>query len=323
MSIIENNQPDDQVQQEADAKALADNILDHFELPESLAKKIDEADRKNPDEVVEEKEEASDGADEKAEEAGDEVPEETKEEEAEEEELIPKSKFQKRLDEMTREKRMLEARLQRLEQQGQQQQPQKDEDTLRLEKMSESELQSLKKQTRLAQLKNASDDAMVNKLFELEDKIDGVMKQAPQRFMQSQVQQFNEAVAMSASEIPDFQKSQKDVFQLAKRIYETAPELHSSVQGQARAWNLAVQHYKLMQEANMGKTKVAELTREKNTLKKRVSIEGVSRKAASEPDSDAKLFRKAKHGELNDKMEFIRKKLGTDAIVDSFMDGRG
>ena len=319
MPVIHNNEPSNEAEINAEAKALADNILDNFELPESLAKKVNEAvekEEKGVEEVEEEKEEPV------TEEAKEETPEATEEKaEEEEEQLIPKSTFQKRLDEMTREKRLLELRLKQAEEKATMAQP-KDEDTVKLEKMSESELQSLKKQVRLSQLKNASDDSMVNKLFELEDKIDSVMRTAPQRFAQSQIQQFNEAVTVSSSEIQDFEKHQKDIFSLASNIYKTTPELQSSVSGQARAWNLAVEHYKLMREASVGKTKVAELDRKVNTLKKKVSLDGVSRKAVTEPDSDAKLFKKAKNGELNDTMEFIRKRLGTDAIVDGFMEAR-
>lgn len=314
MPVTQNNEQPNSEEMLASEKAIADNILDNFELPESLAKKIDEAKVKEDREISGEKEEPVE--DEATEE---EQPEPEAKEEAEEteEDKIPKSTFQKRLDEMTREKRLLEARLRKLEEQTPQS---RDEDIVKLEKMTESELQSLKKQTRLAQLKNASDETMVTKLMELEDKIEGVMRTAPQRFSQNQISKFNEAVSMSATEIPNFEKAQKDVFQLAKRIYDTAPELHGSVNGQARAWNLAVEHYKLLQEANIGKTKVEELTREKNTLKKKVSVDGGGRKAVNETADIDKLFKKAKNGEAKDKLEFVRKSLNTDAIVEKFLE---
>lgn len=319
-TIIQNNQTGNEAEQQAQEKALAENILSNFELPESLTQKIDETVKKEEEDVAKEPVEVKEP--EVAEEKEEEKSESEPEAEKEDEELIPKSTFQKRLDEMTREKRALELRLKRLEEQQTQRQPTKDEDIVKLEQMSESELVSLKKQTRIAQLKNASDDAMVTKLMELEDKIDSVRMTAPQRLAQNQVQKFNEAVAISAPEIQNFDKAQKDIFQLAKQIYDTTPELHTTVSGQASAWNLAVSHYKLMQEAHVGKTKVAELDRQVNTLKKKVSIDGVSKKAVDEPDSDAKLFKRAKNGEMKDKLEFFRKRLGTDAQVDSFMDAR-
>jgi hypothetical protein len=313
MPVIESNEQPNQDEMAAAEKTLADNILDHFELPESLAKKIDEAKAEEDKEVVEEKEEAPEA---EKEEAQPEEPEESKDDE--DEELIPKSKFQKRLDEMTREKRMLEMRLQKLETQQLNQQP-VDEDTQKLQKMSVQELQNLREQTRLAQFKNSSDDEMLNKLFALERKIDGEIQTAPQRFAANQIQQFNEAVKMSASEIPDFNKAQKDIFQLAKGIYSSTPELHQSVSGQARAWSLATEHYKLIRDSNVGKTKVEELTREKNTLKKKVSVDGASRKAIDNgPDLD-KVFKRAKNGENRDKLDFVRKALNTDATVDGFL----
>jgi hypothetical protein len=321
-TVIQNNETGSEAEQQAQEQALADNILNNFELPESLTAKIDETVKKeeagDAEEVVEEEKPETEATEDKEEKP--EVAEEKGEEE--DEELIPKSKFQKRLDEMTREKRMLEARLKRLEEVQNTNQPAKDEDISKLERMSEKELLDLKRQTRLAQIKNGSDDAMVSKLFELEDKIDSVMRTAPQRFAQNQIQQFNEAVQMSAPEIPNFDKAQKDIFQLAKRIYDTAPELQSQVSGQARAWNLATEHYKLMQESNAGKTKAAELGRQVNTLKKKVSLDSVSRKASNEPDSETKLFKRAKNGTLGDKMEFFRKRLGTDEQVESFVQAR-
>jgi hypothetical protein len=321
-TVIQNNETGSEAEQQAQEQALAENILNNFELPESLTAKIDETVKKeevgDAEDVVEEEKPETEATEEKEEKP--EVAEEKGEEE--DEELIPKSKFQKRLDEMTREKRMLEARLKRLEEVQNTNQPAKDEDISKLERMSEKELLDLKRQTRLAQIKNGSDDAMVSKLFELEDKIDSVMRTAPQRFAQNQIQQFNEAVQMSAPEIPNFDKAQKDIFQLAKRIYDTAPELQSQVSGQARAWNLATEHYKLMQESNAGKTKAAELGRQVNTLKKKVSLDSVSRKASNEPDSETKLFKRAKNGTLGDKMEFFRKRLGTDEQVESFVQAR-
>lgn len=318
--MIHNNEQPDQESIDAAEKSVSENILNSFDLPTSIQTAVDskiKEEEEKPevaeDEEVEEKEEAD-------------IPksldskEEVEEPKAEEdEELIPKSKFQKRFDEMTREKRLLEMRLKALEEKAVQAQPQ-DEDLVKLEKMGETELQNLKRQTRLAQLKNASDDNMVSKLMELEDKIDSTLRSVPQRFAHNQVQQFNEAVAMTSHEIPEFNKVSKDVFNLAKQIYDTAPELHQTVSGQARAWNLAVQHFKIMQEANVGKSKVAELDRQVNTLKRKVSVDGVSRKASQEPDSSVKLFKKAKNGELRDKLNFFKTTLNTDAQVDGFLE---
>lgn len=318
--------PGDGASQEAEAKAIADTILNNFELPESLVNKVNEAEKKEKEPVVEESDEEHEevpdvAAESETEETAESEESEEVEEEADEE-LIPKSKMQKRLDEMTREKRLLEARLRKLEDASSSQQKPVDDETSKLEKMSEQELAALKKQVRVSQIKSQNDDAMLGKLMELEDKIDGVMRTAPQRFAQAQISKFSEAVQMSAPEIDGFEKVQKDIFGLAKRIYDTAPELHGNVNGQARAWNLAVEHFNLLRESNIGKTKINELNREKNSLKKKVSIGGVSKKASTEPDSTSKLFKKAKVGDARDKLDFIRNATGVDAVVDSFMANR-
>lgn len=316
------NNPDNQANQDAEAKAVADKILENFELPESLATKIDEAE-KNRDKPVVEQDETEEEIPDVAAESETEESAESEQEEKEDEELIPKSTFQKRLDEMTREKRLLEARLRKLEESNANPPQSRDEDLAKLEKMSESELVSLKKQVRLSQIKSANDDATLGKLMDLEDKIEGVMRTAPQRFQSNQIANFNEAVQASASEVQGFEKVQKDIFGLAKRIYDTAPELHASVNGQARAWNLAVEHFKLLQDTNIGKTKINELSRENNTMKRKISMPSVGKKASSEAPSSEKLFKKAKFGDTKDKVDFIRNIAGTDAIVDSFMANRG
>lgn len=316
MTVNQINDPQGGVNQVADEKAFADKLLQTFDLPTSLQHAIEESEKEGEKEQEPAKE--VERVDEAEVEQEEQAQEEKKTEDGEED-LIPKSTFQKRLDEMTREKRQLEARLRRLEEERESSSNVKDGDTVKLEGMSESELQSLKRQTRLAQIQNSSDANMVNKLLELEDKIDSVMRTAPQRLNERQIQRFNEAVVASASEIQNFEKARADVFGLAKRIYDNTPELHRVESGQARAWNLAVEHYKIMQEARVGKTKAEELGRQVNTLKKKVSLDGERRKVSKEPDDDEKLFSRAKNGEYRDKLEFIRRTMKTDETVDGFL----
>lgn len=309
--------PEHDASQASDEKAFADKLVEQFDLPASLTKAIEEAEVPKEVEEPEVEEEA------KPEVAEEEATEEKVEPEAEEdEELIPKSKFQKRLDEITREKRLLEVRLRALEEKATQAPQTVDEDTAKLQKMSESELQTLKRQVRVSQAKSAGDEAMLNKLLDLEEKIDNVARTAPQRFEQNQVSKFNEAVQMTAPEIPNFDKAQKDIFALAKNIYDNAPELHRAEMGQARAWNLAVEHYKVLSKAQAGKANVADAERRMNTLKKKVSVDGAVRKVAASKDDGNKLYEKAKNGTFHDKLSFVRKALDTDAEIDGFMKGR-
>jgi hypothetical protein len=319
MSVVNiEKQPDHDSNQAEAEKSFGEKLVSQIDLPASLTEAIDRAE---VDEKVQkqnkESEEVEDVQEEEVEDE-EEVKEESEAEE-EDEELIPKSKFQKRLDEMTREKKILEIRLKNLEERSSQHAQNSDEDTSKLEKMSEQELASLKRQVRLNQIKAANDESMLNKLLDLEEKIDAVRSTGPQRFTQNQVSKFNEAVSMTSSEIPNFDKAQKDIFNLAKNIYDSAPELHITVTGQARAWNLAVEHYKVLSQVNAGKSKSEDAERRMNTLKKKVSIESVSKKASSEPDTNEKLFKRAKNGNFNDKLSFIRKKFNTDGDIESFL----
>lgn len=322
---VGNNPEHDQI---ADEKSFADNLLNQISLPESIKAAVDEAEKnEKAAEEVKEPEETQEQEEPQKEESPDELEKETEEAESEsseeEEELIPRSKVQKRLDEMTREKKLLEMRLKKLED-GQVTGPQrKDEDTERLEKMSENELLNLKRQVRLSQIQNQADPTMVNKLFDLEDKIETVMRTAPHRFSENQNNNLVSAIEMSRAEIPEFDKVQKEVFALADTVYRTAPELQGSIHGKARAWDLAVQHYKTLQSVKADKVKLNEMDRQVNTLKRKVSVGGGSKKSgAQETDDTAKLFKRAKNGELGDKLEFIRKRMGTDATIDRFMSGK-
>jgi hypothetical protein len=319
MPVIETpKQPGQDEEQAAAEKNFGDKLVSQFDLPASLTSAIEDAEKeaaKPKEEEVPEVEEAQPEA--KEEEV--EVAEEKAPEAEEDEELIPKSKVQKRLDEITREKKLLEVRLRALEEKSSQAPQTQDEDLAKLEKMSDAELASLKRQVRVSQIQQSADSNMVNKLLDLEEKIDSVRATSPQRFEKNQNLQFQQAMAMTASEVPNFEKSQKDIFAIADNLYRATPELHGSVSGKARAWTLAVEHYKVLSQSMAGKSKVEDSERRMNTLKKKISVETVAKKAATEPDDESKLFKRAKNGTYNDKLAFIRAKFNTDADMDSFL----
>jgi hypothetical protein len=301
-------------------KEFAEKLVEKFDLPASLTATIDaaekEAAKKPKEEEVPEAEETEEA---KPEEVEEKEAEEVKPEAEEDEELIPKSKFQKRLDEMTREKRVLEVRLKALEEKSSQDVKPYDEDLAKLEKMNDAELQSLQRQVRLSQIKSANDEVTLNKLLDLEEKITAVRTTSPQRFEKTQISKFNEAVSMSSTEVPNFDKAQKDIFAIAKNLYDATPELHKSVNGQARAWTLAVEHYKVLSQSQAGKSKAEEAERSMNSLKKKVSSVTGVKKSSSTDTIDAKLFKNAKGGTYNDKLAFIKNRFKTDETMDDFL----
>lgn len=314
--------------QEKDEKSFASRLADSMDLPSTLAGEVDahikEANAE-PKEVEEEDLEQDD-----PEVPADEIEEaEAGEEESEEsddtddgEDLIPKSKVQKRFDELTAQMKRLQAELEKSR--SEKPAPPKDSDEAQLEKMSEAELKTLKRQVRVEQIKNNSDEAKVAQLMDLEEKIDSTIRTAPQRFASSQVENFNRAVQETADSFEGFDKVKAEIFNHAKAIYDSAPELHGSVRGQERAWRFAVDHFKALNKVSEGKSTKSELERQVNTLKKKISVDTTSKKGVQQADSDATLKRKAIHGTDADKAKFLRTRINTKSLVsDDVLEGLG
>lgn len=291
---------------------FAKKLVESFDLPSNLSNAIDEKieeEKRGPKKETEEEEpeeEVEDSAEEEQPEA------EESEEIEEEEDLIPKSKVQKRIDELTREKKELSQRLRKLEQAAEEKQTKPDDDTARLEAMSDDQLKTLKRQVKLEQMTavQAQDRAKLTELMELEDKIDSVSANAPKRFNDAQIRHFNTAVndTASDSDIRDFKTAGPEIFKKAQEIYAKSSSLKKSVYGQAEAWNLAVEQYKEVSKLSEGKSKSVETERKFNSLKKKVSIDSGSQKAAEQnAESDRKVYQKAKNGTEDDKLNFFKK----------------
>lgn len=309
--------------QEQDEQVFASKLADSMDLPSTLAGEVDahikEA-RAEPKEVEDESEESDDP----------EVPvdeieaaeAEGESDESEEEENIPKSKVQKRFDELTAQLKRLQSELDKSR--SEKPSAPKDSDEAQLEKMSEAELKTLKRQVRVEQIKNSSDESKVAQLMDLEEKIENTIRTAPERFQRSQVENFNIAVAETAESIPSFDKVKGEIFKHAKAIYDSAPELHNSVRGQERAWRFAVDHYQALQKLSEGKSTKSELERQVNTLKKKISVDTSTKKGTQQQDSDASLKRKAIYGTDADKARFLKTRINTQNLVsDDVLDGLG
>lgn len=318
----------EQALQEKGEKEFASKLAQSMDLPSTLTDAVDDHAKapvevkqteevEEQEEVVEEEgDETEDLTQEDAEEVADEIDAESDElpKLDDEEDLIPKSKVQKRIDELTNQIKRLKADQAKREEEVEQKKA-SDSELEQLEQMSHQELNNLKRQVRVEQIKAGTDETKLNRLLDLEDKIDRTIQSAPQRFVKNQTTRFNRAVEQSASEIEGFDKVKADIFNYAKTIYQSAPELQGSVEGQARAWQLASEHYKALRKASEGKSDTNELKRQVNTLKKKISIDSSSKKAVAQPDSLAKLKRKAVHGTDADKAAFIKKRMNTDALV--------
>lgn len=292
---------------------FAKKLVESFDLPSNLANEIDEKieDEKRGPKKKEQEEESEEVTEDSNESEDVEETEESIEDS--EEDLIPKSKVQQRIDELAREKNLLKSELKRLREEMESKSSGKeDSDLQKLEAMDENQLKALKRQVKAEQMTavQSQDRAKLNELMDLEDKIDSVSSDAPKRFATSQIRHFNSAVNETASdsEIPNFKEASPKIFKKAQEIYAKSSSLKNSVQGQAEAWSLAVEHYKEVSKLSEGKSKNVETERKFNTLKKKVSVDsGVQQKGAEQAETDRKVYQKAKHGTEDDKLSFFKK----------------
>lgn len=301
--------------QESMENDFASKLVGSMDLPATLSDAIEEEhklDKKgNRNEEEDEEDEKEEVLDEESESEDKTKDEDT---EDEEEDLVPRSKVQKRIDELTRQKVELERRLQKLEESGEKAKT-RDSETEKLEQMSDDELKTLKRQVRIAQVKNSSDEAKLAELVDLEEKVDSALRNGPQRFQQTQLAKFQEAVQESASEFENFDKVSKKIFESAKEIFSDSPELQKSPTGQARAWKMAVKQYSQLESLTAGKSKAEKLEREVNNLKKKVTMDSGSQKGKVEDNSMEKSFKKAKYGDHEDKVDFFKRRLNIDGMI--------
>lgn len=233
-----------------------------------------------------------------------EVEENTQEEETEEieEELIPKSKVQARIDKLVNENKLLR--------ESQKVVTQKTDDvSSELENMSDTELKSLKRQVRSAQLKSGSDEVALNKLLDLEEKIDSTIQSAPSKFANKQLAAYNQAAEEIANDdsFGDMTTASSKILEIAKEIYSSEPELQRTIQGQAIALKLAAKHFKAVNNLNKSSSENKVLKSQVNTLKKRTSLDSKVMKGSLEKGQLESLRTQAlKGGTSRDKINFIQ-----------------
>lgn len=321
MPVQENKQTNEEIQQERKtldekSKSVTDAIFD------SLGLAVEEPKKEEPKEVEKQEtqpEEVAEEVVEEQEETQEEVQEEVKAEEPEEEEkLVPQSKVQKRIDDVTREKKIAELKLQKLERENEelkkaQVKPQ-DADLEKLQTMTPEQLKAVKREVRIAQIEAKDDKTRLNQLLELEEKIDSVVINAPKNFEQSQLNEFKRAV-IESSQDPDInlEKEGNAIREIASSIYSRSKALQGSVSGQAEAWQLAVDHFKSLGKTSNGKTQ--ELERKVNNLKKKTGLETTVRKVTETKENLSDLKKKALRGDSIDKETYISKKLNLDEII--------
>jgi hypothetical protein len=339
-------------EREADAKSQAEkeaevgkSLLDDLDLTAEVEANVARGNRelvteKADEEKNEETEEAEEKAEETAEETADGADNETEETESEadskedaddsdagdekdDEELIPKSKVNKRFAQLTAELKAEKAKNAEL---SAKMTEASDPDTAKLNAMSQEQLKATRKAVAIAIVKE-HDDAKLEKLLELQDKVETALSSAPTRFESSQIAEYDKVADRIAEsgEIPINDKTATELKAIAVEIYRSQPELQGMVKGQAIALNLAFQHYKAILSKSAGKEKVDELKRTNNKLKAKTSLDSSGVKAKSSKEGVvAKLREKALDSKSsNDRLSFIKEdpRFNLDGMIpDDFKD---
>lgn len=188
----------------------------------------------------------------------------------------------------------------------------------KLENMSEKELQQLKLETR-REWKKAEDATRETQLEDLEQEIDKVLRDAPNRFVNAQAKAYSDKVQEiiddDANESIDFDKDGAKIKQIAEQIYSTKRELQKLVGGQALALELAVEHYKVVMQNNKAKDNEGDLKRKVNTLKKKTLLEGPTTKGKVSNSSLRKQYQRAKNGMMDDKFSYLENFIDVDSYL--------
>lgn len=199
--------------------------------------------------------------------------------EAKDEELIPKSKVEKRFKQLTEEIRKLKA--------GQKPEETADPDMARLEKYSLEKLntlrQNIKSEIRAGYKAVAKgeeiDEKRLDELDVLADKVDEVIRTAPVRFQQAQVALYNKAAEEITSELSEelseeeIKKACPEIKEIAEGIYSGYPKLQQSEDGQALALKLAMDHWKAKREFSLGKSETDRLKQTHRKLLRKVTLD--------------------------------------------------
>jgi hypothetical protein len=316
MAVTEKTVTDEQKQAEqAQVDKKVNNFLDNLSKDYDLSTENQEEGKEKASKETARSEEKEVSAEEdtgevEEETSGEEIAEEEEikedeeeEEEKKEDELVPRSKHDKIV-------KKLQDRISTLTRQSKIQSENKissDSDMDKLLKMNNDQLRALKKNIKVAMVKEIDEDKLSD-LAELEIKVDEVIQTAPQRFLQTQINEYN-AKAEEIMLDPVFdgkpETSQK-IIQIAQRIYAKQPALQQLKEGQAIALESAWEHYKEILKYSVGKEKFDELQRKNINLKRKTALDAATLKSKGTEADLKRLREKAKTGTLRDKEEFFR-----------------
>lgn len=313
--------PKEIVQQDEDEEDEEDPEPDEDEEDESE----DDAD----DEDSEESEESEDD-EESDDEAGEDV-EEQEDEDDDELEDKSKKKVQKRIDKITAEKKAAEDRAKALESELEKYKNEKvEEDPLEkdtswkqlesvYEKLGEKGIEELQDEIAVA-MRKAEKDEDLKQLQALNRLSNKFLREYPVRFERKQISVFKKAVLETATKlgVASFQKIGDQVLATASQIYSRSQTLKKSLEGQAEAWRLAVEHHEALiksQPKDKDREEKMRLKRENNKLKKKTSLDAKSLKGAEKKPDEKKMRKAAARGDSKDKLAYVKSTFDIDSLI--------
>ena len=290
-------------------KIKSGDVFKSFDLPGDEAKKP-EVQGSESHKVTEEEEQ---------------VPEEQAQEEEQpevqddiEEDVIPKSKIQPRFDQMTARIKILEQKLAEKEASAP-----VDDVQRQLDQMTEENLEDALIQTRIAKEESREDKTKLAELVKLERRIEKQIAVAPKKFAESQVSQANKVISRLSGEGEITNDNYAKVLEVAKGIYERYPKMQKTVDGQAMAIELAVDHVKTLGKTTSTKSDNQNLKVQLNNLKKRTSLDTKNIKGGSDKVNLDKLRNTAMTGTMRDKERFAHSdpRFKIDAMIPDHLKG--
>ena len=247
------------------------------------------------------------------------------------EDLIPKSKLDKIIAKQEKRIKALTKRVDAAEKGKDKSEDTRDPETVQLEQKSVEELRALKRVVRKKSMQASADkdNAKVDQLLDLEEKIDTAVQTAPLRFHKKQVALYDEVVEEISNDpdIEDANKAAPIIKKTAEQVYKKYPLMRRAVEGQAMALRLATEHYKMTEDFRKGTFEKKEETRKKNVVKKKIGLGAGKHKGdagdAIETNARKTAFRKG--ATITDKKNFVKssKLLDVDAFIPDEYKNRG
>lgn len=236
------------------------------------------------------------------------------------EEVVPKSKIQPRIDQLTAKLKAQQAEIDALKNQSSMP---KDEIQSQLDAMSEDALEDSLTQVRVAKEKSRDDDSKLLELVKLERRIEKTISTAPQKFAQNQINEANQTIKRLADDGDLNNENYSKVIEIAKTIYEKYPKMQKALDGQAMAIDLAVEHYKQVSKSSSIKADTQNLKVQINNLKKKTALDTKNIKGGGDKINLDKLRSNALSGTMKDKERYARNdpRFKIDAMIPDFLKG--